>query len=124
MTDTDTSKELVRAYYGLLQAGPDRFDADRLRVLLAPELDFEGPIAGHRIGAAPFLAGVCGFVAVVRGITLLRLLADGLEVAALYDAELPGGAVRFAEFFEVEDGRIRSLRLLYDATEYRARGGG
>jgi len=31
--------------------------------------------------------------------------------------------VRFAEFFQVDDGKIRSLRLLYDAAEYRARGG-
>jgi hypothetical protein len=36
---------------------------------------------------------------------------------------LPGGMVRFAEFFRITDGKIRSLRLHYDAAEYRARGG-
>ncbi len=44
-------------------------------------------------------------------------------VATLYDAEMPGGAVRFAEFFHLDGGKIQSLRLVYDATEYRARGG-
>ena len=43
--------------------------------------------------------------------------------AALYDAQLPGGTVRFAEFFEVTDGRIHALRLHYDAAEFRAKAG-
>ena len=43
--------------------------------------------------------------------------------AALYDAEMPGGTIRFAEFFHVENGEIQALRMVYDATGYRARGG-
>ncbi|HZD66497.1 MAG TPA: hypothetical protein VE152_10415, partial [Acidimicrobiales bacterium] len=35
-------------------------------------------------------------------------------------ARLPVGTVRFAEFFEIDHGRIRSLRLLYDAGAYTA----
>jgi hypothetical protein len=31
--------------------------------------------------------------------------------------------VRFAEFFQVGDGRIQSIKLLYDAAQYRALGG-
>jgi hypothetical protein len=51
-----------------------------------------------------------------------QLDANG-KAAALYDADMPGGTVRFAEFFEVAKDRIQSLRLVYDAIEYRARGG-
>jgi len=54
---------------------------------------------------------------------MVHQLYAGATVATLYDAEMPGGTVRFAEFFHVEDGKIQTLRLLYDATEYRARGG-
>jgi hypothetical protein len=67
--------------------------------------------------------GVSGFVETTRGLNRLQELQSGDEAAVLYDAELPGGTVRFAEFFQLDAGRIRSLRLLYDAAEYRARGG-
>jgi len=43
--------------------------------------------------------------------------------AVLYEAEMPGGSMRFAEFFRVEHGRIASIKLLYDAAQYRALGG-
>lgn len=54
---------------------------------------------------------------------MLNRVCAGDLAAALYDARMPGGTVRFAEFFRVNVGKIQSLRLLYDATEYRARGG-
>jgi hypothetical protein len=114
-----TASELVREYYDTLT----RFDPARLRAILAPELVFEGPIAGRRVGAEGFVKGASGFAQAVKRVDMLHLLDSGEEAAALYDAELPGGTVRFAEFFAVEDGRIRSLRLLYDAAEYRAAGG-
>jgi hypothetical protein len=31
--------------------------------------------------------------------------------------------VRFSEFFEFDDGRIRELRIQYDAADYVAKGG-
>jgi len=31
--------------------------------------------------------------------------------------------MRFAEFFQVEDGRIQGIKLVYDAAQYRALGG-
>lgn len=115
--------EVARTYYEILGAGPERFDPEALRAILAPDLDFEGPIAGHRVGIEPFLAGAARFARATRHIELLGLLGTGARAAALYDAELPGGAVRFAEFIKVHQGRICSLRLLYDATEYRSRVG-
>lgn len=124
VTETGTAEAaVVRRYYDILRAGRDRFDPERLREILEPDLDFEGPIAGHRVGAAPFLDGVGRFVAAARSIETLDLLHDGTGAAALYDARLPGGAVRFAEFFEVANDRIRTLRLLYDPAEYRTRCG-
>ncbi|HZV48571.1 MAG TPA: nuclear transport factor 2 family protein [Candidatus Dormibacteraeota bacterium] len=115
--------EVVRAYYDSWTGGIDTFDEARLRGLLAPDLHFEGPIAGKRTEAEPFLRGLANFVGVMRGIRMLHQVYDEDEAAVLYDAELPGGMVRFAEFFRVEGDRIRSLVLHYDAGEYRARGG-
>ncbi|MEV8509200.1 hypothetical protein AB0368_30795 [Actinoplanes sp. NPDC051475] len=41
----------------------------------------------------------------------------------LYDAEMPGGTVRFAEFFTFGDGVIETLNLHYDGQDYIAKGG-
>lgn len=115
---------VVRRYYEILRAGPEAFETHDLLAILDPELDFEGPIAGRRVGAEPFARGVAGFVGAARSLELLEQVYSGEHAATLYDAELPGGAVRFAEFIHVVGGRIVSLRLLYDAALYRARGGG
>ena len=107
--------EIIDTYYDILAA----FDAERLRAIVAPDLEFEGPIAGRRVGADAFVAGASGFAAACRRLTMLQVVANRDAAAALYDAELPGGTVRFAEFFAVADGRIATLRLHYDAAAYR-----
>ena len=104
--------DIIDTYYDILAA----FDADRLRSILAPDLVFEGPIAGRRDGADAFIAGAAGFANAARSISMLQRE----PTAALYDAELPGGTVRFAEFFRVADGRIQALTLHYDAEAFRS----
>jgi hypothetical protein len=104
--------DIIDTYYEIL----GDFDPERLRAILAPDLTFEGSIMGRRTGAEPFIAGAADFAAAARAITMLQRE----PTAALYDAELPGGTVRFAEFFEVADGRIRTLRLHYDAAAFKA----
>jgi hypothetical protein len=105
--------DIIDTYYEILAA----FDAQRLRAILAPDLAFEGPIAGRRDGAEAFIAGAEGFARAARSITILQRE----PTAALYDAELPGGTVRFAEFFRVADGRIQGITLHYDAAQFTAR---
>ncbi len=124
MTETiESATVVVDTYYHILQGGTESFDPAQLRAIVAPDLVFDGPIAGHRVGAEPFIKGVSGFVAAIRSIDFLERLYTGDRAATLYDAQLPGGTVRFAEFFQVNGSKIHSLRLLYDAVEYRARGG-
>lgn len=120
---SETTEQLVAAYYDALKDGMASFDRDRLRAILIPQLAFEGPIAGRRVGAEAFIKGVAGFAETMRHLAMLHQLHAGNEAATLYDAEMPGGTVRFAEFFQVANGKIGSLRLLYDASEYRAHGG-
>jgi len=115
---------LVDAYYGSWRGGIGSFDETRLGAILAEDLDFEGPIAGKRRGAAGFIGGLRRFVEGLQGpIDMLQQVASGEEAAALYDASLPGGAMRFGEFFKVGGGRITAIKLLYDAAQYRALGG-
>lgn len=113
----------VEAYYELLRSGAERFDPARLKAVLSPHLVFEGPIAGHRIGAEPFCRGVTGFVAALRHLEMRQLVTAPGQAAACYDAELPEGTCRFAEFFELDAGMITTVRLFFDPKRYREAGG-
>ncbi|MEV0584463.1 nuclear transport factor 2 family protein [Nonomuraea sp. NPDC050310] len=112
------------AYYRILTGGIDAYgDGRDLAPLLADDLDFEGPIAGRVTGAARFLQGVKGFIANVGTIDLIQEVHGPDGSAVLYDAQLPRGGVRFAEFFTFADGKIQRLHLHYDPADYLAKGG-
>ena len=114
---------VLQAYYRILGGGIDVYDPAELRTLLADDLDFEGPLAGKRKGADGFCQGVKGFISRVTAIDVLQEV-HGLDGSAtLYEAHMPGGPVRFAEFFTLNDGKITALRLHYDAEDYIRKGG-
>ena len=116
--------ELIENYYGSWRNGIASFDETLVRGILDDDLDFEGPIAGKRRGAAGFVGGLKRFVEGLQApIHVLQQVDSGNRAAVLYDADLPGGTMRFAEFFEIGDERIKSIKLLYDAAQYRAVGG-
>ena len=78
----NATDQVIHAYYSILKGGMASFDELRLREILAPGLDFHGPIAGHRIGAEPFIKGVRASAATMHGLTMLQQLctddaADG-----------------------------------------------
>jgi ketosteroid isomerase-like protein len=121
-TNTKTA-EAIEEYYGSWRDGISSFDESRVAGVLVEDLDFEGPIAGKRKGAAGFISGRKRFVEGLQApIRVLQVLDSGDQAAVLYDADLPEGTMRFAEFFHVADGRIQSINLLYDAAQYRALG--
>jgi hypothetical protein len=55
-------------------------------------------------------------------IRILEQVVTQDAAAVLYDADLPGGTLRFAEFFRF-GGQIQSVKLLYDPARYTAFGG-
>lgn len=115
---------VLRRYYTVLRGGAGTYQDGRdLLPLLADDFEFDGPIAGTVSGGARFAQGARGFVENVKGMSVLQAVSAAGGAAVLYDAELPGGAVRFSEFFEFDGGRIRRLRLQYDAADYVAKGG-
>jgi hypothetical protein len=123
-TANPQTAELIGDYYDSWKDGISSFDEGRVRGVLVETLDFEGPIAGKRQGAAGFVGGLKRFVEGLRApIRILQDIKSGNQAAVLYDADLPEGTMRFAEFFQVGAGRIQSIKLLYDAAQYRALGG-
>lgn len=112
-------------YYRELLGGVEAFSEGRsLRPLLVDHLDFTGSLAGHIPDATEgFLRGVAGFIGAVRSIDIVQEVHDPSGSAVLYDAELPGGTVRFAEFFTFHGGKIATLHLHYDGQDYITKGG-
>jgi SnoaL-like protein len=95
-------------------------DLDTARSCLADDLDFQGPIdtftnADDLIGALTQFAQMCKRVDVLQ-----EFHADD-AAALLYDCvtESPAGTIRTAEFFGLRDGKIASIRLVFDATALR-----
>jgi hypothetical protein len=92
---------VVQEYYRILTAGAPAYgQGESLRRLLSDHLDFT-----------------------VTGLEVVAEVHDDRGSAVLYDAGLPGGTVRFAEFFTIADGRIAALHLHYDGPDYLSKGG-
>jgi len=126
MTGTSPSAPpVLRDYYSILTSGSAAYGhGDELRPVLSSHLEFSGSLAGHLADATEgFLRGVSGFIATVQGLDFVREVHDDHGSAVLYDAALPGGTVRFAEFFTFRDGVIDSLFLHYDGPDYLSKGG-
>jgi hypothetical protein len=124
-TVSTSAAAVLQEYYRVLNAGAGAFgDGEALRVVLSDHLDFTGSLAGHRPDATDgLLRGVAGFISTVRSINVVREVHDEQGSAVLYVAEMPGGAVRFAESFTFRDGVIDTLDLHYDGQDYIAKGG-
>lgn len=114
---------VLRQYYQALSHGAETFSAS-VRPLLGDHLDFTGSLAGHHQDATDgFIRGATGFVSTVQAINVVREVHHGDASAVLYDATMPGGTVRFAEFFTFGDGVIDTLNLHYDGPDYLRKGG-
>jgi len=118
---SDKTSELVHAYYASWTDGPSAFDAARLRSLIAPDLQFEGPIAGKRTGVESFLNGLSDFVRTLSAYRSIQQVHSGNEDSALYDCDIGAeqGTLRFAEFVRIENEQIQEIKLVYDAHEFK-----
>ncbi|MEU1736220.1 hypothetical protein [Streptosporangium sp. NPDC020145] len=68
------------------------------------------------------LATLPGFVSIVTGVELISELYGEAEATLVYDVRTatPVGTQRTAEHFRLEDGRIVSIMLLFDASPWQS----
>jgi hypothetical protein len=70
-----------------------------------------------------FAAALESFGSMVSSVELLAAMNDGNEAMLLYDLEAgPVGALRVAEHFTVEGGKITRIRQVHDTVAVRAAG--
>lgn len=122
---SSSAPPVLQSYYQILTGGAEAYgQGAELRPLLSEHLEFSGALAGHHPDATDgFLHGVAGFIATVQSIDVLSEVHDDHRSAVLYDAVMPGGTVRFAEFFTYQDNVIDRLFLHYDGPDYLSKGG-
>jgi hypothetical protein len=110
------SRQVVTNYHNAWTGG----DMEAARVYLADDLDFQGSIdTFHR--ADDFIMALTMFQKMLNRVTLIDSFFSDSGAALLYDCDTmtPAGILRTAEFFTVAGGRIKSIRLVFDATELR-----
>jgi hypothetical protein len=95
-------------------------DIEAASVYLADDLDFQGSIDSFH-QADDFVSALTMFQKMLRGVHLIQSFFSESGAALLYDCDTmsPAGVIRTAEFFTVTDGKINSIRLIFDATELR-----
>jgi hypothetical protein len=110
------TKQLVTNYHDAWTGG----NMEAARAYLADDLDFQGSIDAFR-RADDFIAALTMFQKMLRKVTLIKSFFSESGAALLYDCDTmtPAGVIRTAEFFTVKDGKIKSIRLVFDATELR-----
>ncbi len=116
MTETLSVRATVRTYHESWTHG----DMARARSCLADNLAFQGPI--DRFGSADqFIPALGGFASMLERVDQLQEFYTDTGAALLYDCvtRSPAGTIRCAEFFELENGKIARIQLVFDATELR-----
>jgi hypothetical protein len=110
------TKQVVTNYYNAWTGG----DMKKARAFLADDLDFQGSIETYS-RADDFIASLAMFQKMLQKVNLIQSFFSESGAALLYDCDTmsPAGVIRTAEFFTVTDGKIKSIRLVFDATELR-----
>ena len=110
------TKQVVTNYHNAWTSG----EMKKARAYLADDLDFQGSIDTFR-RADDFIASLAMFQKMLQTVNLIQSFFFESGAALLYDCDTmsPAGVIRTAEFFTVTDGKIKSIRLVFDATELR-----
>lgn len=110
------AQEIVLAY----QEAVGKKDFSAARKLLQDNLEFRGPIdTFHK--ADDYLHAIQKLSAIVEGVDILRAFEDGNEVSVFCDLKTKTVGTAFvSEWYKVKDGKIASVRVVFDARPFAA----
>ena len=114
------TKDVVKGYAEAVWKG-DLSDARKY--LADAGFSFDGTLAKYegKGSADKVIENVKGFRQMVKGVTFLEEVYSGNTASLLYDVATasPAGTIRMAEFYEVSNGKIVKMKLVFDASELR-----
>jgi len=92
-------------------------DFDTMRSLVDDDVTFSGPLAQLE-GAEDYIKGIKGMSQITSDIVIRKVFVDGPDVLTWYDLHTTvADPVPVANWVHVEDGRITSLQVAFDARE-------
>ncbi len=92
-------------------------DFDTMRSLVADDVTFAGPLAQLE-GAAAYMEGIQGMSQIKSDLIIRKVFVDGPDVLTWFDLHTTvASPVPVANWIHVEDGKITSLRVAFDARE-------
>jgi ketosteroid isomerase-like protein len=95
-------------------------DFDGARALLHDDLFFQGPIDTFS-DADSYVRALEGLSQIVTGVDRRKVFVDGDDVCVIYDLRTaPVPSAPTAEWYQVRDGRIASIRVFFDARPFAA----
>jgi hypothetical protein len=93
-------------------------DFQRARGLLHDEVSFEGPIDSFG-DAETYLASLRQLSGIVTGAEKRKVFVDGDDVCIIYDLKTaPVPSSRTCEWYQVRDGKIASVWVVFDARPF------
>lgn len=110
MAESATAEELVSQYFEAWRLG----DIDRVRPLLADDVDFVGALGTAR-GAQEALAGLRGMFAMTKSVEVVHRWVDGADVITWFEmTTADAGPLPIVNWSHVTAGRIDRIRVTFD----------
>jgi hypothetical protein len=115
MTTATQTRRIVRAFHDARTSG----DFASAATHLAPHFSFQSPLLTFD-NPSDYLASHAGFQPLVTGLEMISELYGDGEATFVLDLHTatPVGTQRTAEHFKLENGRIGSILLIFDASAW------
>ena len=97
-------------------------DFEALRGLIGEGVGFKSPMEVHE-GAASFMRAMRNLGPMIERVNVMKIFVDDADVCAIYDfvTNQPSiGVTPCAEWYRVDEGKIKSMELFFDARPYEA----
>lgn len=117
MRGMKSNLDTAQAFKAALAKG----DVGAARKLMHDDMTFKGPLDAFD-KPEPYLDALKKLASIVERVDAKKLLADGDDVVMFYDmvTRTPAGTAFIAEWLTFRDGRIASIRTVFDARPFAA----
>jgi hypothetical protein len=110
---SDDAAKVATAYFDAWKVN----NFDTMRALVADEVTFAGPLAQLE-GAADYMEGINGMSQIKSDIVIRKTFVNGPDVLPWFDLHTTvASPVPVANWLHIEDGKITSVRVAFDARE-------
>ena len=109
----DDPAKVASAYFDAWKVN----DFDTMRSLVDDDITFVGPLAQLE-GAQNYMEGIKGMSRITSEIVIRKTFVDGPDVLTWYELHTTvASAAAVANWLHIEEGKITSLRVAFDARE-------